>query len=115
MKDPYTHAEKTPLPGFGSLAMRALVAQALGVALGPPQTVSTGCGLQRPFSSTSTIPEQITCPACREWMRGRCLALADTTARVLELSAEAAWQGPPTAGQLQAEELNYRALAARLG
>ena len=73
MKDPYTHAEKTPLPGFGSLAMRALVAQALGVALGPPQTVSTGCGLQRPFSSTSTIPEQITCPACREQMRGQCL------------------------------------------
>ena len=56
MKDPHTHAEKTPLPGFGTQAIRALVAEALGMAPPPPKTVRTGCGLRRPLPSTSTIP-----------------------------------------------------------
>jgi hypothetical protein len=115
MKDPHTHAEKTTVPGFGQLAMRALIVEALGVAPGLPKMVLTGCGLRRSFPSTSTVPEQITCPACREWMRGQCLLLADTAARVLELSTEVACPGMPATEELQTEELTYRALAARLG
>jgi anti-sigma regulatory factor (Ser/Thr protein kinase) len=115
MRDPYTHAEKTSVPGFGRLAIRALFLAVAGVAPDLPKTVRTGCGLRRSFPSTSTIPEQLTCPACREWMRGRCLFMADTAARALELTAETNWPGPPTTEELEAEELTYRALAARLG
>ncbi len=115
MKDPYVHAEKTSLPGFGHEAIRALITDALGVAPDLPKTVRTGCGLRRPFPSTSTIPEQITCLACREWMRGQCLFMADTAARALELSTEIGWPDSPTTEELQAEELTYRALAARFG
>ena len=95
--------------------MRALIVEALGVAPGLPKMVRTGCGLRRSFLSTSTVPEQITCPACRHWMRGQCLLMADTAARVLELSTEVARPDMPPAEELQAEELTYRALAARLG
>ena len=49
------------------------------------------------------------------WMRGQCLLLADTAARVLELSTEVACPGMPATEELQTEELTYRALAARLG
>ena len=115
MKDPHTHAEKTTVPGFGKLAMRVLIVEALGVAPGLPKMVRTGCGLRRSFSSTSTVPEQITCPVCREWMRGRCLLLADTAAQVLELSTQVTHPDMPAAKELQTEELTYRALAARLG
>ena len=113
MRDPYVHAEKTSLPGFGHLAIRALITDALGVTPDLPKTVGTGCGLRRPFASTSTVPEEITCLACREWLRGECLFWADTTARALELAMAANRHGFPTADDLRAEERTYRALAAR--
>ena len=31
MKDPHVHAEKTPVPGFGHAATRALIIQATGL------------------------------------------------------------------------------------
>jgi hypothetical protein len=113
MRDPYVHAEKTSLPGFGHLAIRALITDALGVAPDPPKTAGTGCGLRRPLASTSTVPEEITCLACREWLRGECLFWADTAAHALELSMAEARLGSPTADDLRAEERIYRALAAR--
>jgi hypothetical protein len=113
MRDPHVHAEKTSLPGFGHKAIQALITDALGVAPDLPKTVGTGCGLRRPFASTSTVPEQITCLACREWLRGECLFWADTAARALEMSMVADWPGSPTAEDLRGEERTYRALAAR--
>ncbi len=114
MRDPYVHAEKTSLPGFGHKAIRALITDALGVAPDLPKTVGTGCGLRRPLASTSTVPEEITCLACREWLRGECLFWADADARALELATEADRLGSsPTADELRAEERTYRALAAR--
>ena len=110
MRDPYVHAEKTSLPGFGHKAIQALLTDALGVIPDLPKTVGTGCGLRRPFASTSTVPEQITCLACREWLRGECLFWADTAARALELAGR---PGFPTAEDLRGEERTYRALAAR--
>ena len=65
MRDPYVHAEKTSLPGFGHQVIRALLTDALGVAPDLPKTTGTGCGLRRPLASTSTVPEEITCLACR--------------------------------------------------
>ena len=74
------------LPGFGHQAIRALITDALGVTPDLPKTVGTGCGLRRPLASTSTVPEEITCLACREWLRGECLFWADAAARALELA-----------------------------
>ena len=113
MRDPYVHAEKTSLPGFGHLAIRALLTDALGVAPDLPKTVGTGCGLRRPLASTSTVPEEITCLACREWLRGECLFWADAAGSALELAARPDWAGSPTADDLRGEERTYRALAAR--
>ena len=113
MRDPYVHAEKTSLPGFGHQAIRALLTDALGVAPDLPKTTGTGCGLRRPLTSTSTVPEEITCLACREWLRGECLFWADTAARALKVSMAEALPGSPTADELRAEERTYRALAAR--
>ena len=113
MRDPYVHAEKTPLPGFGHEAIRALITDAVRVAPDLPKTAGTGCGLRRPLASTSTVPEEITCLACREWLRGECLFWADAAAHLLELSAAEARPGSPTADDLRAEERTYRALAAR--
>ena len=83
MRDPHVHAEKTLLPGFGHRAIRALITDAVGVAPDLPKTTGTGCGLRRPLASTSTVPEEITCLACREWLRGECLFWADAAARAL--------------------------------
>ena len=113
MRDPYVHAEKTSLPGFGYKAIRALLTDALGVAPDLPKTVGTGCGVRRPFASTSTVPEQITCLACREWLRGECLFWADTAARAIGLAMEPGRPGSPTAEDLRPEERTYRSLAAR--
>jgi hypothetical protein len=113
MRDPYVHAEKTALPGFGHQVIRALLADALGVVPDLPKTTGTGCGLRRPLASTSTVPEQITCLPCREWLRGECLFWADAAARALELSMAEVRPGSPTVEDLRAEERAYRQLAAR--
>lgn len=110
MRDPYVHAEKTALPGFGHEAIRALLTDALGAAPDLPKTTGTGCGLRRPLASTSTVPEEITCLPCREWLRGECLFWADAAARAVGIPAQA---GSPTTEDLRAEERTYRALAAR--
>ena len=113
MRDPYVHAEKTLMPGFGHQVIRALITDAVSVVPDLPKTVGTGCGLRRPLASTSTVPEQITCLPCREWLRGECLFWADAAARAVSIPAQAAWAGSPTAAELRAEERTYRALAAR--
>ena len=113
VRDPYVHAEKTLMPGFGHQAIRVLITDAVGVAPDLLKTVGTGCGLRRPFASTSTVPEEITCLACREWLRGECLFWADAASRALELSMAEVRPGSPTAEDLRAEERAYRQLAAR--
>ena len=69
MKDPHVHAEKTPMPGFGHAATRDLIVRATGLVPDLPKTVGTGCGVRRPLAMTSTVPEKITCLACRDWAR----------------------------------------------
>ena len=113
MRNPYTHAEKTSLPGFGHLVIRALITGALGVAPDLPTTVGTGCGRRRPLASASTAPERITCLPCREWLHGECLFWADAAARAVSVPPQSRWPGSPTAEELRAEERTYRARAAR--
>ena len=41
LKDPHIHVEKTPMPGFGHAAMRALITEATGLVPDLPKTVGT--------------------------------------------------------------------------
>jgi hypothetical protein len=116
MKDPHVHAEKTPMPGFGHVAIRMLITEAIGLVPDLPKTVATGCGRRRPIAMTSTVPENITCLACREYARAGYL----TWTGMAGAGAEAAGAAPgvaaaamATQAELLDEERTYRALAAR--
>jgi hypothetical protein len=116
MKDPHVHAEKTPVPGFGHAATRDLIVRATGLVPDLPKTVGTGCGVRRPLAMTSTVPEKITCLACRDWARAEYLAwagMAHAAAELAEAEPRAAIAAKTTPADLRAEERTYRALAAR--
>jgi hypothetical protein len=116
MLDPHIHAERTPMPGFGHAATRALIVQATGLVPDLPKTVGTGCGVRRPLAMTSTVPERITCLACRDWARVEYLtwaAMAQVSAELAEAEPSAAVAAQATPGDLRAEERTYRQLAAR--
>src|SRR6266851_4342033 len=116
MKDPHIHVEKTPMPGFGHAAMRALITEAIGLVPNLPKTVGTGCGRRRPIVMTSTAPEKVTCLACREYARAEYLtwaAMAKVAAELAEAEPRAAIAAKATPDDLRAEERTYRQLAAR--
>ena len=116
MKDPHVHAEKTPMPGFGHAATRALIVQATGLVPDLPKTVGTGCGVRRPLAVTSTVPEEITCLACRDWARAEYLTwvgIARAAAELAEAEPRAAAAATTTPDDLRTEERTYRELAAR--
>ncbi len=116
MKDPHVHAEKTPMPGFGHAATRELIIRATGLVPDLPKTVGTGCGVRRPLAMTSTVPEKITCLACRDWARAEYLtwaAVAQAAAELAEAEPRAAIAAKTTPADLLGEERTYRALAAR--
>ena len=114
MKDPHIHAEKTPAPGFGHVAMRSIITEALGLVPDLPKTVGTGCGVRRRIAMTSTRPESITCLPCRDWAAAQYVQWAQLSAATADLAAEPGWRGPSIA-ELLDEERQYRALAARFG
>lgn len=95
MKDPHIHAEKTVLPGFGNAAMRELIVTATGLACDMPKTVGTGCGRRRPFAMTSTVPEHVTCLACREWAAAEHIKAAQTAEALIESvpAGDSLWDG----------------------
>jgi hypothetical protein len=116
MKDPHIHVEKTPVPGFGHVAMRALITEATGLVPDLPKTVGTGCGVRRPLAMTSTVPERVTCLACRDYARAEYLtwaAMAQVAADLAEAGPRAAIAAKATPADLRAEERTYRRLAAR--
>jgi hypothetical protein len=116
MKDPHIHVEKTAMPGFGHVATRALIVEATGFVPDLPKTVGTGCGLRRPLAMTSTVPEKITCLACREWAHEEYLTwagLARVAAELAEAEPIAAAAAKTTLTDLLDEERTYRDLAAR--
>ncbi len=115
-RDIHIHAEKTPMPGFGHAATRDLIVRATGLVPDLPKTVGTGCGVRRPLAMTSTMPERVTCLACREWARAEYLtwaAMAQVAAELAEAEPRAAIAAKTTPDDLRAEERTYRALAAR--
>ncbi len=116
MRDPHVHAEKTPMPGFGHAATRDLIVWATGLVPDLPKTVGTGCGVRRPLAMTSTLPERVTCLACREWARAEYLtwaAMAQVAAELAEAEPRAAIAAKTAPADLRAEERTYRALASR--
>jgi hypothetical protein len=116
MKDPHIHVEKTPMPGFGHAAMRILITEAIGLVPDLPKTVGTGCGKRRPIAMTSTVPETVTCLACRDYARAEYLtwaAMAEVAAQLAEAEPRAAIAAKATPADLRAEERTYRELAAR--
>ena len=116
MKDPHVHVEKAPMPGFGHAAMRTLIIEATGLVPELPKTVGTGCGRRRPIAMTSTVPERVTCLACRDYARAEYLtwaAMAQVAAELAEAEPRAAIAAKATPAELLDEERTYRALAAR--
>lgn len=119
MKDPHTHVEKTPVPGFGQVAMADLISQAIGMAPDLPKTTGTGCGRRRQLSDTTTVPEHVTCLACAEYGRNQQLEAAATAEVLLSLGdADLAGLSSPgkpalTKAQLQQIADEHRAMAAR--
>jgi hypothetical protein len=116
MKDPHIHVEKTPVPGFGHAAMRALITEATGLVPDLPKTVGTGCGRRRPIAMTSVVPEKVTCLPCRDYARAEYLtwaAMAQVTAELAESEPRVAVAAKATPADLRAEERTYRSLAAR--
>jgi hypothetical protein len=116
MKDPHIHAEKTPMPGFGHVAMRALITEATGLVPDLPKTVGTGCSRRRPIAMTSTVPENVTCLACRDYAHAEYLTwagMAHAAAEIAEAYPGAAIVAKATPDDLRSEERTYRELAAR--
>lgn len=120
MRDPHVHVEKTPLAGFGNAAMRELIVKATGLACDLPKTVGTGCGKRRPFAATSTVPERVTCLACREYARHQHLTEAESAEHLLQLydteptlMADAGARAGVTPADLAGTAREHRATAAR--
>jgi hypothetical protein len=119
MKDPYTHVEKTPVPGFGQIAMTDFISRAIGMAPDLPKTVGTGCGKRRQLSDTTTVPENVTCLVCAEYGRAQQVQAAEDAEALLRLGdAELAALATPgksalTVAQLQQIAAEHRATAAR--
>jgi hypothetical protein len=70
LHDHRVHVEHDVLGGIGAAAGLMAAAQGSAPAFGelpdPTALVRTGCGQLRAWVSTSRLPEQITCPSCRE-------------------------------------------------
>lgn len=116
MKDPHIHVEKTPMPGFGRMAMRSIITEAIGLVPDLPKTVGTGCGRRRPIAMTTTVPECVTCLGCREYARAQYLTwagIARAAAEIAEAEPRAAVAAKAASGELRDEERIYLALAAR--
>ncbi len=120
MRDPHVHVERTPFPGFTHAAMRSLITEATGLAGDLPKTVTTGCGRRRPIAATSTVPERVTCLACRDYARAELLRQAETAESLLTyFETEPAFMNrTATAAKVTPEQLaetarEHRATAAR--
>lgn len=116
MKDPHVHVEKTQVPGVpgvGYAVMRDLIADALGLATDLPKTVPTGCGRRRPAAMTSTVPETVTCLACREHARAERISAAEAC-ESLAADPELAARAGAAPEALAAQALEHREFAARL-
>jgi hypothetical protein len=83
-----------------------------------PKTVGTGCGKRRPVAMISTVPENVTCLACREYARAeriRSAELAESLISVLASDPAFAEQANVTPEQLAAEAREHREFARRFG
>ena len=84
MRDSLIHVEKQQM--LTHAEMRALIVEATGLAVDAPKTVAaTGCGKRRRYAMTSTVPERVTCLACREHAQHEHTELAEMIEAALRL------------------------------
>jgi hypothetical protein len=113
MRDPHIHVERDQL--FTHADIRRVISEATGLAVDAPKTVTTGCGRRRPYAMTSTVPERVTCLACREhaW---RCrIAQAEAAESLMAIpETDPIWAvAKVTPAGLAESAREHRALAAR--
>jgi hypothetical protein len=61
--DPHIHVD---VDLHADVDVRHMLTATFGIVGNLPTRVSTGCGRQAPYAMTSTLPDKITCLACRE-------------------------------------------------
>jgi hypothetical protein len=72
--DPHIHVESN----LGADAVsRDIIASTFGLVSDLPSVVTTGCGQRAPRAMTSSLPERVTCLACREHASRQHLRAAD--------------------------------------
>jgi hypothetical protein len=115
VRDPHIHVEKTIFPGFGHAAMSMLITRATGLAGDLPRTVTTGCGRRRGFAMTSTVPERVTCLACRDYAAAEYAKQAEMAEALLSVPPDDPLWGTArvTPAGLAAQAREDRAMAAR--
>ncbi|GIJ46013.1 hypothetical protein Val02_28990 [Virgisporangium aliadipatigenens] len=67
------------------VAVRNLTAATFGLVGSLPAQATTGCGIRVPYVETSTEPDSVTCPPCREYAHRRYLELADYVVRATDI------------------------------
>jgi len=113
MRDPHVHVERDQL--FTHADIRRVISQATGLAVDAPKTVTTGCGKRRPYVMTSTVPERVTCLACREHARRHHLDQAESAESLMTIpEADPIWAtAKVTPAGLAESAREHRATAAR--
>jgi len=113
LRDPHIHVEKDLL--FTHADIRRVISDATGLAVDAPKTVTTGCSRRRPYAITSTVPEKVTCLACREHAAAVYRQEAESAESLLKISADdAIWlTAKVTPAMLAGQAIEHRALAAR--
>ncbi|MFC4853075.1 hypothetical protein [Actinophytocola glycyrrhizae] len=108
MADPHIHVE-TRVAQAGA-DYRNLIAATFGAVPDAPAEVTTGCGLQVPYATTSPHPERVTCLPCREHARREYLAFAEQVANLSRLPG-----APVSAEDAATAVRRLRELAERYG
>ncbi|GAA5150795.1 hypothetical protein [Amycolatopsis dongchuanensis] len=103
---PHVHVERKVVEA--GAAFRGAVGSLLGVVPDAPAVVTTGCGLQVPYASTSTRPESVTCLPCREHARREHLRFAEQVENLSRMPGVAI-----TREQAAAAVARHRGLADR--
>ncbi|TDD14545.1 hypothetical protein [Nonomuraea diastatica] len=78
--DPHIHVDRKVLQAGADF--RNMITSMLGRAPDTPGAVTTGCGIQVPYTMTSPHPESVTCLACREHAHQEYVRFADLTERL---------------------------------
>jgi hypothetical protein len=114
MRDPQIHVQN----GYGGMSLaevRGIIVEVTGRTPDTPKTVGTGCGRRRPYAMTSTVPEHVTCLACRERAWGEQVKLAETADLAAELVTTDSSLSRTSPAEFADIASGHRTMAARYG